>query len=87
MVRGSSSKKMLLSALFATSLALEQQPLQRIEKTIIHRGNPLTAEFGRYVTDLMDEWKVPGLSVAVIDGDEVYSQVSLKCRSQKQNLV
>ncbi|EGX89804.1 penicillin-binding protein, putative [Cordyceps militaris CM01] len=39
-----------------------------------NRGNPLTDEFGRYVKNLMDEWKVLGLSVAVIDDDQVYTQ-------------
>ncbi|KAI9151671.1 D-aminopeptidase [Paramyrothecium foliicola] len=36
-------------------------------------GNPLTDEFGQFVKGLLEEWKVPGLSIAVIDGDQVYT--------------
>ncbi|KAJ6784052.1 hypothetical protein PWT90_00339 [Aphanocladium album] len=72
----SSAKRLLLSALIATSVAVasDQRPLQSHKDRPIHHGNPLTEEFGRYVTNLMEEWKVPGLSVAVINGEDVYTQ-------------
>lgn len=38
-------------------------------------GNPFTDEFGEYITDLLEEWKVPGVSIAVIDGQEVHAKV------------
>ncbi|KAJ3482019.1 hypothetical protein NLG97_g7678 [Lecanicillium saksenae] len=68
------AKRLVLLGLVATSVASKQRPLQSHKDKAFHHGNPLTDEFGRYVTDLMDEWKVPGLSVAVIDGEDVYSQ-------------
>ncbi|KAM3524836.1 hypothetical protein NHJ13051_004338 [Beauveria bassiana] len=70
----SSAKALLLSAPFAIPLAsgLAAMPSQRNET--VQRGNPLSDEFGRYVKGLMDEWKVPGLSLAVIDGDQVYAE-------------
>jgi CubicO group peptidase (beta-lactamase class C family) len=40
-------------------------------------GNPLTKEFGDFVKETLDEWKVPGMSIAVIDGGETYTEVGL----------
>ncbi|KAL7962293.1 beta-lactamase/transpeptidase-like protein [Trichoderma compactum] len=37
-------------------------------------GNPLTAEFGDFVREQLEKWKVPGVSLAVIDGDDVYTE-------------
>ncbi|KAH9885525.1 beta-lactamase/transpeptidase-like protein [Xylariomycetidae sp. FL2044] len=36
--------------------------------------DPLGDEFGRFVEGLLDEWKVPGLSVAVVDGRETWAE-------------
>ncbi|KAL5592489.1 hypothetical protein FOBRF1_013515 [Fusarium oxysporum] len=36
--------------------------------------NPLTEEFDNFVTETLDNWKVPGLSIAVIDGNEVFAK-------------
>ncbi|CAM1502046.1 Fc.00g040300.m01.CDS01 [Cosmosporella sp. VM-42] len=36
--------------------------------------NPLTGEFGDFVKDTLKEWKVPGVSIAVIDGEDVYAE-------------
>jgi hypothetical protein len=38
-------------------------------------------EFDNFVTEILDNWKVPGLSIAVIDGNEVFTEVctSLLC--------
>ncbi|KAL7817510.1 beta-lactamase/transpeptidase-like protein [Trichoderma aethiopicum] len=38
------------------------------------KGNPLTAEFGDFVREQLDKWRVPGIAVAVVDGDEVYAE-------------
>ncbi|KAM3512228.1 hypothetical protein MY11210_004146 [Beauveria gryllotalpidicola] len=72
MVFISSGKALVLSALVAISFASEPRRL-RLNETIKSNphGNPLTEEFNRYVKSLMDEWKVPGMSVAVIDDDQV----------------
>jgi CubicO group peptidase (beta-lactamase class C family) len=37
--------------------------------------NPLTKEFDNFATETLDSWKVPGLSIAVIDGNEVFAKV------------
>lgn len=37
--------------------------------------SPLTEEFGAFAKDVLDQWKVPGISIAVVDGDDVFSQV------------
>jgi CubicO group peptidase (beta-lactamase class C family) len=36
---------------------------------------PLTEDFASFVTEILDKWKVPGLSIAVIDGDQVFAEV------------
>lgn len=36
-----------------------------------------TADFDAFVEDLLQYWHVPGLSLAVIEGDKVYSKVTL----------
>lgn len=41
------------------------------------KQNPLTEDFGVYVKELLNEWKVPGVSVAVVNGEETFSQVGL----------
>lgn len=34
-----------------------------------------TPEFEKLVQQKMEEWKVPGLSIAVVQGDEIYNKV------------
>lgn len=36
-----------------------------------------SAEFDQLVRDLTVEWNVPGLAIAVIQGDEIYKRVNL----------
>jgi hypothetical protein len=38
--------------------------------------NPLTKEFATFVKEMMEKWKVPGISLAVIDGEDIYAEVS-----------
>jgi hypothetical protein len=38
-------------------------------------NDPFTPEFAEFVAETMDEWKLLGTSIAVVDGDEVFSQV------------
>jgi len=35
----------------------------------------ITAEFDQLIEEMMNEWHVPGLAVAVINGDEIHSKV------------
>lgn len=37
-------------------------------------GNPLTSEFAEFVLQTLDEYKVPGVAVAVVDGDEIFAE-------------
>ncbi|KAH7234975.1 beta-lactamase/transpeptidase-like protein [Fusarium redolens] len=37
-------------------------------------NDPFTPEFAEFVAETMDEWKLLGTSIAVVDGDEVFSQ-------------
>lgn len=53
----------------------EQKPIASPEHTA--SGNPLTSEYKEFVLERLDEWKVPGVAVAVIDGDEVYAEVNI----------
>lgn len=40
------------------------------------RSQPyLDESFDEYVKATLNEWSVPGLSIAVVDGDDVYSKV------------
>jgi hypothetical protein len=42
------------------------------------RKTPLTEEFGIFVKETLEKWKVPGMSLAVIDGEDVYAEVGLR---------
>ncbi|KJZ69345.1 hypothetical protein HIM_11267 [Hirsutella minnesotensis 3608] len=35
---------------------------------------PFTAGFDRHAEDILEQWKVPGMSFAVIDGNQVFSK-------------
>ncbi|KAK7426709.1 hypothetical protein QQZ08_006745 [Neonectria magnoliae] len=37
-------------------------------------GNPLTEEFGKFAKETLEDWKVPGVSIAVIDGEDVFTK-------------
>ena len=37
--------------------------------------SPLNKDFNALVEHLLEEWHVPGISVAVVDGDQTYSNV------------
>jgi CubicO group peptidase (beta-lactamase class C family) len=37
--------------------------------------NRLTKEFRAFVEEVLEKWKVPGMSLAVIDGEDVYAEV------------
>ncbi|KAM0265635.1 hypothetical protein ACHAQJ_000069 [Trichoderma viride] len=50
----------------------EQRPISAHDPAA--SGNSLTSEFADFVLETLDKWKVPGVAVAVIDGDEVYAE-------------
>jgi hypothetical protein len=44
-------------------------------ETVADGNNPLTEEFGELVKKTLYEWKVPGMSIAVVDGENTYMKV------------
>lgn len=37
--------------------------------------NPFDDDLGKLIDNIMERWKIPGMSVAVVDGDNVYAEV------------
>lgn len=37
--------------------------------------NPFTADFNALAEDILDQWNVPGMSIAVVDGEDVFAKV------------
>jgi CubicO group peptidase (beta-lactamase class C family) len=37
-----------------------------------------TYEFEKLVQEMMKEWNVPGLSIAIVQGDEIYAKVFVR---------
>jgi hypothetical protein len=64
------SQKVLGDAAAAVNAA-SGEPRQQQKK------NPFDADFEKFALSKLEEWHVPGLSIAVIDGDETWSAVSL----------
>lgn len=56
-----------------TPLAAAQQ---KILSSSSDKGSPLDSAFEKLVLETLDEWHVPGLSIAVVDGDETWAAVS-----------
>ena len=54
----------------AVARGADQKPLAR-------KGSPLTEDFRKLVVETLDEWHIPGLSIAVIDGDDIWTEVNL----------
>ncbi len=52
-------------------------PLSRTLQTPLKQNgaSPLNEDFNDLVQRTMDYWHVPGLSIAVVDGNDIYSQV------------
>lgn len=63
----------------------EQKPISEQGSTA--SGNPLTDEFGDFVREQLEKWKVPGVALAVIDGDDVYTEVSAFIRKLTYSII
>lgn len=62
-----------LSSLFLQITASEGQiPLSPGH---VARKSPLDEDFTSFAKQVLDEWKIPGLSIAVVDDEDVYSAV------------
>ena len=61
-----------LQLLSFTAQATSQQiPLQSSN----HITSPFTASFDAFVENLLVEWHVPGMAIAVVNGNQTYSKV------------
>lgn len=49
--------------------------------------NPLTDGFQKWVLEVLDEWKVPGVSVAVVDDNQIFTQVSCIINNRRDTLL
>ena len=54
-----------------TMTASEQRPFAG---AFAHKS-PLNDDFASFAKKTMDKWKVPGLSIAVIDDEDIYAEV------------
>lgn len=45
-------------------------------------GSLFTEEFAKFAKETLEEWKVPGVSIAVIDDEDVLTQVCLCLTTQ-----
>lgn len=57
----------------AAQAAADQKPLTSDNAA---SANPFTDGFNSYVAELMEEWKVPGFSIAVVDGEDIFAKVN-----------
>jgi len=51
-----------------------QQPLREYEK----EKGPFDKDFERLANQTLERWKCPGLSIAVVDGDDTWAAVSFE---------
>ncbi|KAH7237881.1 beta-lactamase/transpeptidase-like protein [Fusarium solani] len=63
----------LIASLTIDFFILEGATAQANDRSSVGK-NPLTEDFASFVTETLDKWKVPGLSVAVVDGDQVFAE-------------
>lgn len=59
-------------AAVADAAAQSQKPLEKIQHD---HENPFNGNLDKFVNDVMDRWKIAGMSVSVIDGESVYAKV------------
>ena len=66
----------------AQNVAASPSTLQEVlsegtDSDLVHRpdGNPFTEDFNRYANRILEEWKVPGMSIAVVDGQDIFAKV------------
>lgn len=44
-------------------------------REIISEDGPLDTKFEKLVTETLERWHVPGVAIAVVDGEKTYSRV------------
>lgn len=62
---------------FSLSLALSAAAGNRLQEPLLDsRSNPFIPELDALVDETLDHFHVPGLSIAIIDGDETFAKVT-----------
>ncbi|KAM4054610.1 beta-lactamase [Hirsutella rhossiliensis] len=54
----------------------EQKPLGSAQPGDkgLKRENPYTADYDALASKILDQWHVPGMSIAVVDGDDIFAK-------------
>lgn len=58
----------------------EENPVANSDDAL--KKNPFNEEFAKFATETMEEWKVPGISIAVIDDQDVFAEVSANSQGE-----
>ncbi|KAI4275942.1 MAG: hypothetical protein L6R35_006249, partial [Caloplaca aegaea] len=61
----------LLALLLPSSYSFPSKAQKPVEEKTV---SPFTQEVDEDVTELLDQWHIPGLSIAVIDGRDTFSK-------------
>lgn len=52
-----------------------------------HGVGPFREKFAQLVNETLDMWHVPGLTIAVVDGENVWAEVSVNLRGFPQDII
>lgn len=61
----------LLPTLYASTVIASNQQVMASSKQ-----NPLDSDFEKFATGVLEEWHVPGVSIAVVDVEDTWAAVS-----------
>jgi len=82
------SSALVASAFFRLGAAAVQAPLGSSSSASERDSqNPFNDDLGKFVANVMERWKIPGMSVAVIDGDDVYTEVRQLSRLRQRKKI
>lgn len=56
---------------------VEQVEGVKEETPNIKRISPLNADFAKFAQKTLEKWNIPGISIAVVDGDETFAEVRI----------
>lgn len=65
-------KAVVTAAIIGCTFASETE-----QKVLKGNDNPLNQNFKEFVEKALEEWHLPGVAVAVVDGDETWAEVSI----------
>lgn len=68
----------VVAGFISTACAADQKPIGPDGGS--ETGNPFNDDFSKLAEETLDNWKVPGLAIAVIDDEDVYAEVSVSLR-------